>query len=310
MSWISLPLLLPWRSVNLFIVIKLKQKGIRDGQYYQPNDETVGNAEVVQHHLWLLTLDDKLYTAPLQDPQRVLDVGTGTGLWAIDFADLHPSAEVIGTDLSPIQISSAPPNVTFEIDDCTDEWTYPAESFDYIHVRGLAGCATSWINFYQQALKALKPGGYIEHMEYDAKVFSFTSGPTDPENHGFDTLMDNLIDCGKKHGRRFDIANELASNMQAAGFVDIIDKAHVWPIGLWPKNARLKNIGRWNVRNWEDSMESWCLALFTRDLGWTYEEVQQHIRQVKAAVHNRRLRNYQEVRVIYAKKPGGNPKPS
>jgi methylase of polypeptide subunit release factors len=33
----------------------------------------------------------------------VLDIGTGTGIWAIDFADEHPEAEVIGTDLSPIQ---------------------------------------------------------------------------------------------------------------------------------------------------------------------------------------------------------------
>ncbi|KAI8247308.1 Secondary metabolism regulator LAE1 [Colletotrichum sp. SAR 10_77] len=35
--------------------------------------------------------------------KRVLDVGTGTGLWAIDFADEHPDAEVLGTDLSPVQ---------------------------------------------------------------------------------------------------------------------------------------------------------------------------------------------------------------
>lgn len=33
----------------------------------------------------------------------VIDIGTGTGIWAIDFADEHPESEVIGTDLSPIQ---------------------------------------------------------------------------------------------------------------------------------------------------------------------------------------------------------------
>lgn len=41
-----------------------------------------------------------------------------------EFADLFPSATVTGTDLSPIQPSWVPPNVQFEVDDCTDEWLY------------------------------------------------------------------------------------------------------------------------------------------------------------------------------------------
>jgi hypothetical protein len=74
----------------------------------------------LQHHLWLLMLKNKLYLAPISNPQRVLDIGTGTGIWAIDFginlffvyysialthsvATQNPSADVLGTDLSPIQ---------------------------------------------------------------------------------------------------------------------------------------------------------------------------------------------------------------
>jgi methylase of polypeptide subunit release factors len=39
-------------------------------------------------------------TIPLHN---VLDFATGTGIWAIEFADEYPGANVIGTDLSPIQ---------------------------------------------------------------------------------------------------------------------------------------------------------------------------------------------------------------
>jgi methylase of polypeptide subunit release factors len=35
--------------------------------------------------------------------KRVLDLGTGSGIWAIEYADAHPEADVIGVDLSPVQ---------------------------------------------------------------------------------------------------------------------------------------------------------------------------------------------------------------
>lgn len=57
-----------------------------------------------RHHMCTLILENKLHLAPLGgNIQKVLDIGTGTGIWAIDFADEHPSASVIGTDISPIQ---------------------------------------------------------------------------------------------------------------------------------------------------------------------------------------------------------------
>ena len=76
----------------------------KDGSYMVPNDELENDRLDFQHAMFQRTLDGKLHVAPIpQDVQNVLDVGTGTGIWAIDFADEYPSARVIGTDLSPIQ---------------------------------------------------------------------------------------------------------------------------------------------------------------------------------------------------------------
>lgn len=35
-----------------------------------------------RHHMFILTLNNKLFLAPINNPKRVMDVGTGIGIWA------------------------------------------------------------------------------------------------------------------------------------------------------------------------------------------------------------------------------------
>ncbi|KAE9576893.1 hypothetical protein CGMCC3_g7299 [Colletotrichum fructicola] len=103
----------------------------KEGKYNLPNDDQENDRLESNHQLWLITLDDKLGVAPPCEKNatvgRVLDVGTGTGIWAIDFGDEHPEADVYGNDLSAVQPTLVPPNVKFEVDDIEDEWTYSPE---------------------------------------------------------------------------------------------------------------------------------------------------------------------------------------
>ncbi len=76
----------------------------------------------LQHVICLKVFNDRLALAPIRDPPKVLDFGTGTGSWAIEFGVLlshcnvivieltysilavqNPGSDVLGTDLSPIQ---------------------------------------------------------------------------------------------------------------------------------------------------------------------------------------------------------------
>ncbi|KXH36516.1 TAM domain methyltransferase [Colletotrichum nymphaeae SA-01] len=70
----------------------------KDGKYNMPNDETESERLDFQHDICIYTFDDKLGIAPPCDDDvkvgRVLDVGTGTGSWAMDFGDLHPESDV------------------------------------------------------------------------------------------------------------------------------------------------------------------------------------------------------------------------
>ncbi|RSL85348.1 hypothetical protein CDV31_016573 [Fusarium ambrosium] len=56
--------------------------------------------------------DGELCQAPvMNEAQKVLDVGTGTGIWAIDFAESNPQAKVYGSDISLIQPEWVPFNL-------------------------------------------------------------------------------------------------------------------------------------------------------------------------------------------------------
>lgn len=92
------------------------------GAYLYPNDEDALDQMDIEHHNQSLMLG-RLHMSPIKDPLEILDVGTGTGIWAIDMADAYPAATITGIDLSPTQPSWVPPNVRFEVDDFTDEWS-------------------------------------------------------------------------------------------------------------------------------------------------------------------------------------------
>jgi len=92
------------------------------GKYSFPNDEKELNRMDIEHHNQRLQMGGALHLCPLENPEEVLDLGTGTGIWCIDMADLYPTAQVLGTDLSPVQPSWVPPNCRFEVDDFELDW--------------------------------------------------------------------------------------------------------------------------------------------------------------------------------------------
>ncbi|KAJ4253376.1 hypothetical protein NW762_010531 [Fusarium torreyae] len=73
-------------------------------EYHMINGRGYHRDENLQNHQLLLTFGGKKCFAPNADTaKRVLDVGTGTGIWAVEFADEHPHAEVVGIDIAAIQ---------------------------------------------------------------------------------------------------------------------------------------------------------------------------------------------------------------
>jgi hypothetical protein len=55
--------------------------------YVFPNDVMESDRLDLQYEALKLVHGGKIYFAPLTDPKRILDVGTGTGAWAIEMGE-------------------------------------------------------------------------------------------------------------------------------------------------------------------------------------------------------------------------------
>ncbi|KAK3331480.1 S-adenosyl-L-methionine-dependent methyltransferase [Apodospora peruviana] len=272
----------------------------RAGQYLLPNDEKEQERLDITHHVFLLSLNGEPCVTKLENPSHILDLGTGTGIWAVDVGDLYPSATVIGTDLSPIQTPWVPPNVQFQVDDATLEWTFPKDHFDFIHARTLAGAIQDWPSLLKSAYDHLKPGGFLEVAEGRADFWC--DDDTLTEDLATWTWLTEFRRLSAPLG--FDIAPKLPALIESAGFVDVAQTEKVIPLGTWPKDKALKEVGRWfRVQFIEMALEAYSLALFTRMGGWKIEEFQVLVAKVKQELKTNKIHLYTYSSFTTAMKP-------
>lgn len=262
----------------------------------------------IHHEMTLRACDGKLHLAPLTNPRRILDIGTGTGIWCIEMGDTYPDAEVIGNDFSPVQPNLVPRNVRFEVDDVEAPWTHPTK-FDYIHCRFMAGSIADWPKLVQTCYNNLNPGGIAEFQDGDFLAYSEDGSSKDSWLEKWNIDFEKAARTG---GRIVRPGRHLEDWVRAAGFEDVHHEKIRLPIGLWPKDRQMasnisgvhpelseepqliysrkqKDVGAFNLVQLKEGLEGFSLALFTRILGWAPEEVQVLLSKVRKDLDNRNI---------------------
>ncbi|TGZ84624.1 S-adenosyl-L-methionine-dependent methyltransferase [Ascodesmis nigricans] len=275
----------------------------QEGKYLSPNDEAERDRLDFYHAVQLEMLEKRLFLAPLENaPHRVLDCGTGTGIWALDMADLFPSAIVTGVDLSAIQPEWVFPNVKFEIDDLDQEWTFPENHFDFIHTRQMITGIRDYNRFLQQMFKHTAPGGWFELVEGG---FQLHSDDDTLKGSKVAHMFDSFLDCAAKAGIKLPEAEEIVQAATKAGYVDVQIVKIKQPWGAWPRDKRLKHVGRMVAAVTDpECFESYALALLTRVGGVSEEEgkkiCREASREVQTTTH---VHAYNWLWHVYGRKP-------
>lgn len=196
-----------------------------------PQDEEEMDRNDLQHAKFIMLLGGKLHMAPILDPKKVLDLGTGTGIWAIDMADRHPQAQVTGIDIAPIQPTWVPPNCQFEVEDVEEEWVI-GDGFDFIFGRELLMAIHDWPKLIRQAYDRLNPGGYLE-LSMTCPRVCCGDGSRDLEKSEWVRTQRLLFEMVDKMGTSFEASSLWKDQFGEIGFENVQEHVFQIPIGPW-----------------------------------------------------------------------------
>jgi SAM-dependent methyltransferase len=150
--------------------------------YLLPTDDIEFTRQDFEHHLLRQALKSNVL-APIGQPQTILDVGLGTGRWALEIAAQFPSAGVFGLDItapptlqtiardlrmmSGDQAKSPLSNFSFVAGNILTQLPFANGTFDYVHMRFLNAAVplARWRHVMSELVRVTRRGGWIEAVD-------------------------------------------------------------------------------------------------------------------------------------------------
>ncbi|OCL14534.1 S-adenosyl-L-methionine-dependent methyltransferase, partial [Glonium stellatum] len=255
----------------------------------------------MEHTMVVTVMGDRLHFAPLENPQNMIDLGTGTGIWAIEMGEQYPSATVLGIDLSLIQPTWVPPNVKFMVDDAESPWLHPRNHFDMVDGRHTVQAFKDYLAVLRQAYRHMKSSGWVELHELDYICHC------DDGSAGLDYKFGEMMVCITQGCAAMGInlygALTMADRIKEAGFINVAKRILKIPIGPWPKNKLLRKVGLYYQAVVLDGLQGIALGPLCRGLGWSAERVEVYLKDVRVDVKDPRIHSYMNMHVLYGQKP-------
>jgi ubiquinone/menaquinone biosynthesis C-methylase UbiE len=233
---------------------------VRGSPYLLPKDDAEMNRLDFQHYMLRFALRNN-YVAPIGQPRNILDVGTGTGRWALEMALAYPQANVVGTDLvAPLidtegekgrAVDIRPDNYAFVTANVLEGLPFPGMSFDFVHQRLLVGAipAVRWQEVIEELVGVTSPGGWVELVEAEPPLHG---GPA------LTALCEWLVTACEKRGLDALVGPKIGSMLQSAGLQSVSYREADIPTGRY--GGRLGGLAETNLISFLTSIRGLVLS--------------------------------------------------
>ena len=138
--------------------------------------------------------------------------------------------------------------------------------------------------------RGLEPGGYLELQDF-LLPYASDDGTLTPD-HPIHRSSSLCVEAARIAGRPIDLAPQYKTYLENAGFIDVVEYQLKWPLNEWPKDPHYKELGSWVRECHDQGAEGLIMALFTRHLGWTREEVLVLCAQIRSRLKDRSVHGY------------------
>ena len=136
-----------------------------------------------------------------------------------------------------------------------------------------------------------KPGGWIESQELD--VNACCDDNSVPQDSYIQKWTANQEEGIAKLGLSLRISGEfLKSKMEASGFVNVTVRTFKCPVGTWPADRRLREVGAFQLVAMLDGLQGLTIALWTRFLGWGEQEIEVFLAKLRGDWRNPKIHSY------------------
>ncbi|EFX03433.1 sam dependent methyltransferase [Grosmannia clavigera kw1407] len=256
---------------------------------------------ILQHESFRALLDGRLLqNVPAEPVGRVLDLGTGCGIWAADFAKEHPAATVIGIDVFPQPTVVPPSNCSFLIRDAEQDWDFGDGGFDLIHTRLVPFHAAAVRSVLRCCYVHLRPGGCIEMQEVWPPYR--TDEPAGAPEHQSSVMAWTRLrlQAAARLGIDQAITSQLPALLAEAGFVAVQSHELKWPIGPWMADRHMQTAGTMHTELLRCSLQGLSTNLLA-EIGMSESQVDELLVQVRQELGVGKI--YAPVRIVCAWKP-------